>query len=78
MKQYKEPIIERLGSGKLKGNSALQFIQTSSITIHTDEHLNRVFIDIFSCKEFDKNKAKIFSKNFFSAKKSNSKSLNRF
>ena len=78
MKQYGQTMIERFGSGKLKGNSALQFIETSSISIHTDEFFDRVFIDIFSCKKFDKYKAKNFSKKFFSAKKANSKCLNRF
>ncbi|MBU4070385.1 MAG: S-adenosylmethionine decarboxylase [Nanoarchaeota archaeon] len=78
MKPYGKAMVERFGSGKLKGNSALQFIHTSSISIHTDEFFDRVFIDIFSCKKFDEIKAKTFSKKFFLAKKVNSKLLNRF
>ena len=37
----------------LKGISAVQFISTSSITIHTLDILEKVFINIFSCKDFD-------------------------
>jgi S-adenosylmethionine/arginine decarboxylase-like enzyme len=45
--------LERFGSGGLEGWSALQFIETSSITVHADEVWGRCFVDIFSCKEFD-------------------------
>ena len=37
----------------LKGTSAVQFIKTSNITIHTLDILQKVFINIFSCKDFD-------------------------
>ncbi len=36
-----------------KGTSAIQFILTSSITIHTLELLGKVFVNVFSCKDFD-------------------------
>ncbi len=36
----------------LAGVSACQFICTSSIVIHTLDKTGRVFIDLFSCKEF--------------------------
>ena len=45
--------LERFGLGELEGWSALQFIETSSITVHADEVYCRCFVDIFSCKEFD-------------------------
>lgn len=59
--------IERFGEGDLEGYSAMQFIETSAITIHCDEPGRRAFIDIFSCKDFDEEKAAEFSKNYFSA-----------
>lgn len=37
----------------LKGTSAIQFITTSNITIHTLETLQKVFLNIFSCAPFD-------------------------
>ena len=45
--------LERFGGGALEGWSALQFIETSSITVHADEVFRRCFIDVFSCREFD-------------------------
>ncbi len=77
MKKFGSTKIKRFGKNKLKGYSAFQFIQTSSIIIHFDETQNRAFIDIFSCKKFNEGKAEEFSKEFFKAKKSNRKVLNR-
>ena len=37
----------------LKGTSAVQFIRTSNITIHTLDDLKRIYINVFSCKQFD-------------------------
>jgi S-adenosylmethionine decarboxylase len=45
--------LERFGNGELVGWSAMQFIETSSITIHADEFSGRCFVDVFSCREFD-------------------------
>ncbi len=68
MKRFGEPIIERFAQGPLEGYSVMQFIETSSITIHFDEERNRVFLDIFSCQFFHSDKAAKFSKKFFKAK----------
>jgi S-adenosylmethionine/arginine decarboxylase-like enzyme len=43
----------RFGDGELEGWSAMQFIETSSITIHADEVSGRCFVDVFSCRPFD-------------------------
>lgn len=69
--------IKRFGEGSLKGYSAMQFLNTSSITLHFDEEKNRAFIDIFSCKNFDSKVAERFSKEFFKAKKSRKRILLR-
>ena len=45
--------LERFGDGELEGWSAMQFIETSSITVHADEVFGRCFVDVFSCKPFD-------------------------
>ena len=31
----------------------MQFIETSSITVHADEVSARCFVDVFSCRPFD-------------------------
>ena len=77
MKRFGPARIKRFGEDSLKGYSIIQFIKTSSITIHFDEEKNRAFIDIFSCKNFDGKKAEKFSKDFFKAKKSRKKILLR-
>lgn len=59
--------VDRFGGGDIEGLSAMQFIKTSSISVHLDEVGNRAFIDIFSCKDFDADKAAEFTKNFFRA-----------
>ena len=77
MKRHGETLIDRFGSGDLEGYSALQFIETSSIAIHLDEHGLRAFIDIFSCKRFNTQEAEKFTKAFFKAKTSKSKTFFR-
>ncbi len=69
MVRHGEPIIDCFGGDSLEGYSAIQFIETSSITIHFDDKIgNRAFIDIFSCEYFDQKKAIDFSKKYFQGK----------
>ena len=49
--------IERFGDAELEGWSAMQFIETSSITVHADEVWCRCFVDVFSCRRFDSERA---------------------
>jgi S-adenosylmethionine decarboxylase len=50
-------LLERFGDGELEGWSAMQFIETSSITLHADEFGGRCFVDVFSCRPFDAERA---------------------
>ena len=77
MKKVGPTKVKKFGKGKLKGYSAFQFIETSSISCHFDETQNRAFIDIFSCKDFDPQKAIDFSKRYFAAKEAQLKLLIR-
>ena len=45
----------------LKGTTAIQFIMTSNIVIHTLDILKAVYLNVFSCKEFDGKIVKEFS-----------------
>jgi len=69
MKRHGEPLFweDHSEIPHLKGISAIQFIETSNIVVHALNMLGAVYINLFSCKEFDQEKAKIFSKNFFKA-----------
>jgi len=52
------PKEERQTGSHLVGTSAIQFITTSNITIHTLDLLGKVFINFFSCKDFDAGKVR--------------------
>lgn len=48
-----------------KGTSAVCFILTSTIVVHTLDLLQAVYINIFSCKEFDPSAAQRFTAAWF-------------
>jgi S-adenosylmethionine/arginine decarboxylase-like enzyme len=52
-----------------KGTSAVQFILTSNITIHTLDLLKAAYVNVFSCKAFDRKVAEKITKEWFGAKK---------
>jgi len=74
---YGLPKKDRQTEPHLKGTSAVQFIMTSNITIHTLDILKRVYLNIFSCKSFDTKKAAKFSEKFFRGRIINQKIINR-
>lgn len=67
---YKAPI-------HLRGTSAIQFISTSNITIHTLDEMKRVYLNIFSCKSFNTRVAKKFCKDYFKGKIVTSQTIGR-
>lgn len=52
----------------LSGTSAVQFITTSNIVIHTLDKLAAAYVNIFSCKGYDKKVAEKITKEWFRAK----------
>ncbi len=63
------PPEERQTSPHTKGTSAVQFILTSTIVVHTLDLLKAVYVNIFSCKPFDRNVAEELTKEWFGAEK---------
>ena len=61
------PEEERQTDPKTKGTSAVQFILTSTIVIHTLELMKAAYVNIFSCKEFDTDEAAAFTVKWFGA-----------
>ena len=59
------PEDERQTDPKTKGTSAVQFILTSTIVIHTLELMKAAYVNIFSCKEFDADEAAKFTADWF-------------
>lgn len=65
MVAYGEPRIVMFGTGNKKGYTLVQLIETSNITAHFVEQTNDIYLDVFSCKDFNKNDAiKVFSEFF--------------
>ncbi len=71
------PFEEQQTNPKTKGTSAVQFILTSTIVIHTLELLETVYINIFSCKLFDPDIAKELSISWFGATESKTHFIER-
>jgi len=61
----------------LIGISAIQFIRTSNITIHTLTVMKQVYLNIFSCKDFNADDALHFSVEWFKGKIKQSKVFDR-
>ncbi len=68
---------ERQTSPHTKGTSAVQFILTSTIVVHTLDLLKAVYINIFSCKTFDEKVAEQVTKEWFGAKECRTRFIER-
>ncbi len=55
----------------LQGISGFQFIETSNVVCHPLPILKAVYLNIFSCKEFDTDEALKFCKDFWGATSEN-------
>ena len=71
------PFEEQQSLPHTKGTSAVCFILTSSIVVHTLELLGSAYVNIFSCKSFDPSVASAFAKKFFAATSLKSSFLER-
>ncbi len=71
MKQYGKTLIPYFGTkaSYTKGYSLIQLIETSSITAHFSDLWGKAYINIFSCRKFDRAAARKFTHQFFRARK---------
>jgi len=53
MVAYGKPQIVMFGTGNKKGYTLVQLIETSNICAHFCEETNDMYLDVFSCKEFN-------------------------
>ena len=53
MVPYGIPQIIMFGEGNKKGFTLVQLIETSNICAHFVEETNDMYLDVFSCKDFD-------------------------
>lgn len=63
-----DPIGYKEAPPHLKGTSAVQFIKTSSVVIHTLDDLRRIYLNIFSCKDFFPSAVKLLTEIWFRGK----------
>ncbi len=79
MKRHGEPLFweDHCDIPHLCGTSAIQFIETSNVVIHTLNILEAVYINIFSCKTFKEEDAISFSKEYFGAQEISFKVFDR-
>jgi S-adenosylmethionine/arginine decarboxylase-like enzyme len=56
---------------KTQGTSAVQFITTSNVTIHCLDQLGKVFVNVFSCKEFSSGAAEAIAVLYFGGRVAN-------
>lgn len=77
MKAYGDPQIVMFGTGNKKGYTLIQLIETSNIAGHFVEENNTMYLDVFSCKDFDAEVVKDTVKEFFGAERINTHLLVR-
>jgi len=61
----------------LKGVSVVQFIETSTIVVHTLDDLEVVYLDLFSCGDFESSEVIKFTENYFQGKVVNTQTMER-
>jgi len=79
MVAYGKPQLEHFATHKLEtaGYTFVQLIETSNICAHFAENLGEVYVDIFSCRDFDEQKAKAVTEQYFAPKVVRVKNFNR-
>src|SRR5690606_14347239 len=79
MVAYGEPILEHFATHKKEtaGYSLIQLIETSNVAAHFAEEIGQVYIDIFSCKDFDEKIAEEVCAKYFEPKKTRIKNFER-
>jgi S-adenosylmethionine decarboxylase len=68
MVPYGEPLLEHFAKHipSASGYTLVQLIETSSITAHFAENSGDIYLDVFSCKEFAKERVLELCNDFFS------------
>ena len=77
MKAYGDPQIVMFGTGNKKGYTLIQLIETSNIAAHFVEENNTMYLDVFSCKDFDAEVVKEVVSEYFDAQSFSSRVLLR-
>jgi len=65
MTRFGEPQAFRFGEGVMVGISGFQLIDTSAISLHTNDAHRDLYLDVFSCKDFDPDDVRRITVNTF-------------
>jgi len=77
MVAFGEPQVVMFGSGNKKGYTLIQLIETSNIAAHFVEENNSMYLDVFSCKDFNADVVKEAVHEFFDAQRFRTKLMLR-
>jgi S-adenosylmethionine/arginine decarboxylase-like enzyme len=69
MKAYGGPQVIHFGTGNKAGFTMVQLIETSNICAHFVEETNDMYLDVFSCKDFDPDIVENLVKRYFGSTK---------
>ena len=78
MVSFGECIVVKFGEGKLEGYSVVQLIQTSCITCHFQDANDSMYLNVFSCKAFNRGIVCDVVKKWFDCKFIKTSMLERF
>ena len=73
MVAYGQPQVVMFGTGNKKGYTLIQLNETSNIAAHFVEENNTMYLDVFSCKDFDPSIVKETVREYFDAQKFSSR-----
>ena len=65
MVPYGKPQIVHFGTGNKAGYTLVQLIETSNIVAHFVEEYNDLYLDVFSCKEFNPDTVESIVRDYF-------------
>lgn len=77
MKAYGEPQVIHFGEGDKEGYTLVQLISTSNITAHFSNDTSSAFVNVFSCKPFEKQVVIDVIKQYFNPRIINTTLLDR-
>ena len=77
MVPYGSPLLKHFGEGNKSGYTLVQLIETSNICAHFVEETNDIYLDVFSCKQFDPDTVERVVKSYFAPKTTTKLFLNR-
>jgi len=65
MVPFGQPLLKHFGQGNKAGYTLVQLIETSNISAHFVEETDDIYLDVFSCKQFDPETVERVVKQYF-------------